>query len=268
MHQVVSAIERTLAPSGMTPLILDQSPSASDPCSVKALAHQAADAGAVGAILIHPLGSRCVIACALALLHNAGVHPVVVSPRSYSGLSSDVYFDSEWGAYLETRYLLQQGHRSIGFAGAAAGHEWMQSRMRGYRQALSTLEIEPHPEWEWIGEPGEKPFSAEDGARAAGALLAHPLTAVVAANDVIALGFWDACRRAGVDVPGQLSLVGFDNDPASLLAGLTTVERPSAAVGEAAARTVLDQIAAGRLNDAITVRLRPVLIERKSVTKI
>ena len=268
LHQVVSAFERTIAPSGIKPLLLNQSPLADDSCSVKRLAKQAIAERARVAVLIHPLGTRETIACALALLQEAGAHPLVVSSRSYGGLASYVYFDSQWGAYLATRHLLQQGHRAIGFAGAAAGHEWVQEQLRGYRQALSTLDIEPHPEWEWLAEPGERLPTPKDGAGAAQALLpVEELTAVVAVNDIVALGFWEACRQRGVSVPGRLSLVGFDNDPESLAAGLTTVERPSAAVGEAAAQAALERIA-GQDGSTVSVRLRPVLIERSSVVPL
>ena len=265
-HQVISAIERTAAPSGIRPLILDQTPLGGHPCSVKVLAHVAAAEGALAAILIHPLGSRDKIACALALLHDAGVHPVVVSSRSYGGLSSYVYFDSEWGSYSATRCLIRMGHRAIGFAGAAAGHQWVQERLRGYRQALSTLDIDPQPDWEWLAEPGERLASQRDGRRAAAKLLRRPeLTAVVAANDVIALGFREVCLARGIRIPEDISLIGFDNDPASLAAGLTTVERPSTVLGEAAARAALERIAAGPSADSVSIRLRPVLIERQSV---
>jgi DNA-binding LacI/PurR family transcriptional regulator len=268
LHQVVSAFERTIAPSGIKPLLLNQSSLAEDPCSVKRLVKQAIAERARVAVLIHPLGTREKIACALALLQEASVHPLVVSSRSYGGLASYVYFDSQWGAYLATRHLLQQGHRAIGFAGAAAGHEWVQERLRGCRQALSTLDIEPRPEWEWLAEPGERRPAPEDGAGAAQALLpVEELTAVVAVNDIVALGFWEACRQRGAGVPDQLSLVGFDNDPESLAAGLTTVERPSAAVGEAAAQVALERIA-GQEGNTVSVHLRPVLIERSSVVPL
>jgi LacI family transcriptional regulator len=90
-------------------------------------------------------------------------------------------------------------------------------------------------------------------------------TAMIAANDVIALRFLDAARQAGVHIPEDLSLIGFDNDPGALLAGLTTIERPTEALGEALARVLLDRLAAGTEADAVTVRLRPVLIERSTV---
>src|SRR5438445_443182 len=83
LHQVVSAFERTIAPSGIKPLLLNQSALAEDPCSVKRLAKQAIAERARVAVLIRPLGTREKIACALALLQEAGVHPLVVSSRCY-----------------------------------------------------------------------------------------------------------------------------------------------------------------------------------------
>ena len=265
LHPVISAFERTIASSGIRPLLLNQSPLADDPCSVQHLARTAIAERALVAVLIHPIGTRAKITGALALLQEAGVHPLIVSSHQYGSLASYVYFDSEWGAYLATRHLLQQGHRAIGFAGGDRGRVWVEERLRGYREALTTFEIEPHPEWQWLAEVGERPPGREDGARAAEALLrAEELTAVVAVNDTVALGFWEACRRSGVTIPIHLSLVGFDNDPGALAAGLTTVERPAAAVGEAAAAAALERIAAPAGN-TMTVRLRPVLIERCSV---
>jgi DNA-binding LacI/PurR family transcriptional regulator len=268
LHPVISAFERTIAGSGVRPLLLNQSVLAGDPCSVQQLARTAIAEQALVAVLIHPAGTRAKITGALALLQEAGVHPLVVSSHRYGSLASYVYFDSEWGAYLATRHLLQQGHRAIGFAGGDRGRAWVEERLRGYRQALSTFEIEPQAEWESLAEAGGRPPSREDGARAAEALISlEELTGVVAVNDTVALGFWDACRQSGMRIPDRLSLVGFDNDPEAMAAGLTTVERPAAAVGEAAATVALERIAAPA-GSTVSVRLRPVLIERSSVLTV
>ena len=90
-------------------------------------------------------------------------------------------------------------------------------------------------------------------------------TALVAANDVVALGILDAARAANVAVPEALSVIGFDNDPEALLAGLTTIERPTETLGEAVAQTTLERMAAGPQAATLTLRLRPVLIERSTV---
>jgi LacI family transcriptional regulator len=81
----------------------------------------------------------------------------------------------------------------------------------------------------------------------------------------VAFGVLEAARRRGLSAPQDLSVIGFDNDPQALLAGLTTVERPTEALGEAVARVALERLAAGCEAETVTVRLRPVLIERRTV---
>lgn len=269
LHRVISAFERTAVPAGARLTLLDQSPRAADPCSVKDMAHLAAQSGAAAVVLLHPVGTRGKIAHALAVLHDANVHPVIVSSRTYPGLASQVYFDSGGGAHRATRFLWQQGHRRIGFAGAPGGHEWVQERLAGYRGALESADIAASDDWVWLPDGGERLAAAADGAWAFGQWKSLPPetrpTAIFAANDVVALGLLEAAHSASVSVPGELSLVGFDNDPGSLLAGLTTLERPTEALGETVARVTLERLAAGPDAAAVSVRLRPVLIERATV---
>jgi GntR family transcriptional regulator of arabinose operon len=269
LYRVVSAFERTATPAGARVLLLDQSPRLSDLCSIKALALEAAAEGVQAAVLLHPYGSRAEIAHSLALLHDRGVHPVVVSSRTYPGLASQVYFDSGWGAYLATRFLIQQGHRRIGFAGAPSGHEWVQDRLAGYRNALAAAEIVADEARIFLPEEGERLASRSDGRAAWKRWQALPPdrrpTAVAAANDAVALGVLEAARQEGFAIPGALSVIGFDNDPAALLAGLTTLERPTERLGETVARVTLEQIARGPEAATVSLRLRPVLIERGSV---
>lgn len=269
LYRVVSAIERTMRPAGGKITLRDQSPRADDPCSVKDMVREAVEAKVQAAILLHPLGTREKIAHALAMLHDRNVHPLIVSARTYPGLASQVYFDSGWGAYLATRHLLQQGHTQIGFAGASRGHEWVRERLTGYQNALEAAEITPQDIWTWLPDDGERLPEASDGVAAWGQWRSLPSerrpTGIVAANDVVALGLQAAAQAHGASVPGDFSLIGFDNDPAALLAGLTTVERPTEALGEAVARVILERLAAGPQASTVTVRLRPVLIERATV---
>ena len=84
-------------------------------------------------------------------------------------------------------------------------------------------------------------------------------------NDAVALGILQAAQRDGIAVPAALSVIGFDNDPAALLAGLTTLERPTETLGETVAQVTLEQLARGPDAATVSLRLRPVLIERGSV---
>jgi len=269
LYRVVSAFERTAVPAGARVVLLDQSPRIPDTCSIKDLALEAAAEGVQAAVLLHPFGSRAKIAHALALLHDKGVHPIVVSSRTYPGLASQVYFDSGWGAYLATRFLIQQGHRRIGFAGASSGHEWVQDRLAGYRNALGAAEITEEAYWVWLPDEGERLAATEDGTSAWNRWRGLPLhlrpTAIVGANDVVALGVMEAAQQDGVSIPDSLSIIGFDNNPGALLAGLTTLERPTETLGETVAQVTLEQLARGPNAATVSLRLRPVLIERRSV---
>ena len=270
LHRVASAFERTATPAGARVVLIDQSEHLQDPCSVVNLAMQASADGADAVVLLHAYGTRTKVALALALMHDRCVHPVVVSSRSYSGLANQVYFDSGWGAYLATRYLIQKGHSHIGFAGAPAGHEWLQERLAGFESALDASELTFNPNWVFLPDQTERLSAFIDGSDAWQRWNTLPMdqrpTAMVAANDVVALGLLDAAKKDGAQIPDQLSVVGFDNDPGALLAGLTTMERPTEALGETAAQVSLERIAAGPAGAAVTVRLRPVLIERQTVS--
>lgn len=274
LHRVVSAFERVVRPAGVELQLLDQSPRAEDACSVKEMAREAANDGAGAVVLVHPSGSRCTIGCALAMLHDLGVHPVIASARTYSGMASSVYFDSGWGVYCATRHLIELGHRRIGFAGPSIGHEWVRERIAGFRQSLEATEIaelEFSPQWVWTCDEGERIPETGDGERALEKWISLPSeerpTAIMGANDTVALGFLKAARKHGISVPDDVALIGFDNDPAALLAGLSTLERPTETLGEALARVTLDRLVqeSGGEVAAITHRLRPDYIERGTV---
>lgn len=272
MYRVAVAFERFGTAAGLRITVMDQSPYSEEVCSVKTMALDAAKSGAQSVVLLHPTGTRAKIAHTLTLLHDQGVYPVILSARTYPGMVSQVYFDSGWGAYLATRHLLQKAHRNIGFAGGASGHDWLQDRLSGYQSALEAAGINPRDEWVWLAEDGERVPDAADGERAfhAWQKLPDPIrpTAIVAANDVIALGMLQAAREANVSVPEAFSLIGFDNDPDAMLAGLTTVERPTDTLGEAAARIVAEHFTDRNDKDAVSVRLRPILIERRTVSSL
>jgi DNA-binding LacI/PurR family transcriptional regulator len=271
LHRVAASFEKVAALANASLVILDQSPFEGDPCSVKTLALQAADAGANAAVLIHPAGTKSVIAHAMSMLHDRNVHPVIVSARTYSGLASQVYFDSAWGSYLATRHLTEHGHKRIGYAAATAGHEWVHERLAGYREALEAAEIEPREAWTHLAGDGERMPSREDGASALEHWLSMPKeerpTAVVAGNDTIALGLIAEARKRGLRVPEDLSVVGFDNDPIAMVTRLTTIDRPTEALGEAVAQVTLERLAAGSAPATVVHRLRPVLVERDTVAK-
>ena len=124
---------------------------------------------------------------------------------------------------------------------APQDHKPGADRLVGFRAELQALGIESHPEYEQIGD-----WYTESGERAMQALLAlpEPPTAVFAAADLMAVGAMKAARDAGLDVPEDLAVVGFDDiQLASLLnPALTTIHQDKVGLGRAAARALLEQI--------------------------
>jgi LacI family transcriptional regulator len=139
--------------------------------------------------------------------------------------------DNHGGAAAMVGHLVEQGHRAIAFVGGPSDNFDALERRRGFRDALAELGLEPAVELE-----GD--FTEESGQRAGRALLSlRPRPdAVFAANDAMAIGLLTALREAGVAVPGDLALGGFDDIPLARLVDppLTSVRVPIAALGQRA----------------------------------
>jgi len=149
----------------------------------------------------------------------------------------NVIVDDVAGAELATRHLLELGHRKIAFVGDKPGDPFRfrsgRDRTIGYEQALVRAGIALRDEYIRVGTPSRHVARsiAEELFR-----LADPPTAVFAGSDVQALGVLEAARALGLRVPGDLSVVGFDDlDFACVLAPpLTTVAADAEGLGAAA----------------------------------
>lgn len=165
--------------------------------------------------------------------------PVVLINTPATGTAYDALsFDNYRGGFLATAHLLEQGHRRIAMLKGPAWAHDARERLRGYREALVASGLAPSPEYELAGD-----YSPEAGHAAAEQVLAlqpRP-TAVFAANDQSALAMIAALRNAGVAVPGDLSLVGFDDIPSARFASpsLTTVRVPIRELGVAAVQRLV-----------------------------
>lgn len=173
-----------------------------------------------------------------------------------------VFVENEDGAFRATRHLIEAGHRHIAHVGGPAGLFSTRERLDGYRRAMAEVGLAPAEER--LGA-----YSREHGATAMRELLqldAVP-TAVFAGSDFIAIGILQAAREAGLRVPADLSLVGFDDMPFSELLnpGLTTIRQPAAELGRVGVRRLLSLLAR-QPTEAVT-RLPVELIERQSVAR-
>lgn len=166
-----------------------------------------------------------------------GVPLVVMDRRAGAENVSTVTVDNVEGARLAVDHLLDLGHRRIAFIGGVPGAATAAGRLQGYRLALRSRGILLDPSLVAVGH-----FQYDGGYKAMRALLAHRPTAVFAANDLMALGAIKAAREAGMEVPQDVSVVGFDDIPMAEMAHppLTTVRQPAYEMGREAARLLVE----------------------------
>lgn len=150
--------------------------------------------------------------------------PLVVLDRRFDDLSMmSVCLDDYKGGYLATKYLLEKGHRDIGFASPRISSSMViQERYRGYQDALKEYDIAVNPAWVF-----DDAVHQEGGERIGSTVaeLQQRPTAMVATEDLIACGIIKACQAKGLNVPDDISVVGFDDSrPSKLISpALTTV---------------------------------------------
>ena len=149
---------------------------------------------------------------------------------------------TNWGGGLAaTRHLIQLGHRRIAVIGGPPSLLCSRARIDGYRAALERAGIAVDPDLVVHGT-----FRHQGGYDRAQALLAlpDPPTAIFAGSDEQAFGIMEAARQAGLSVPGDLSVVGFDDLPMARWSSppLTTVCQPLADMGRMAGRMLHDLI--------------------------
>ncbi|HEX6687025.1 MAG TPA: LacI family DNA-binding transcriptional regulator [Candidatus Limnocylindrales bacterium] len=192
---------------------------------------------------------------------NVGV--VVVDPAGVPSMDMPTIGVTNWtGGLRATEYLISLGHRRIGFIGGPMQLLCSRARLDGYRAACEAAGIAVCDELIRQGN-----FYHESGFTGGNALLAldKPPTAIFASSDQMALGVYEAVRQRGLRVPGDVSVVGFDDLPEVRWSSppLTTVRQPLTEMGALAARTVL-RLAQGEKIESPRVELATELIVRDS----
>lgn len=170
-----------------------------------------------------------------------GTPVVAVDHNARSSSLPTVDSENLEGAVAATEHLLGLGHRRIGFLAGRTDLASARLREEGYRQALASAGIAVDEELVRIG--GYEAATATEAARELLQLDSRP-TAIFAANDVTALQTAAVARSLGLDVPAELSVVGFDNVPESALGDppLTTVEQPIQQMGAEAVRLLIELV--------------------------
>lgn len=190
--------------------------------------------------------------------------PVVVVDEPISGLPDvhTVVMDDYAGGYQATSYLVALGHRRIAFISGPAELASVQERRRGYEDALRKGGLDPDQQLSLAGH-----FTEQFGMSALTRLLAAPQTPTGAfvASDYIALGMLSAAETHGVRVPGDLSVVGFDDIRFSqyVRPRLTTIRSPVERLAQVGVELLFERLAA-RDTAARTEVLPVELIVRES----
>ena len=229
---IVRGIEEVLAPAGYTSLVVntDNDPG-HESVVVESLRARLVDGFIFATARVeHPLIERLAAHVPLVLVNR-----VLGDVRLPS-----VVGDEQAGITAALQHLAALGHQRIGHL---AGPQWTstgQTRLRAFRTGMTALGLDPSAVVQCTN------WQEAEGARALAALLAdHPeVTAVVAGNDLIALGCYDHLAAVGATCPTDVSIVGFNDMPFvdKVRPALTTVALPLHEIGAAGARLLLERI--------------------------
>ncbi len=202
-----------------------------------------------------------------------GMNVVLLDQWLQDAPCSTIHFDSRKGAALAMRHLLAIGHREIAFATAPLTRWTRREIFNGYQEALEGYGL-PFNEANVFISGDENEIDRDDYDLQAGQALAmdylkrgSKATAVLCVNDMIALGFIKAISGTGINVPRDLSVIGFDDIPfASVFQpSLTTVRYPSYEAGRLAVMMLLDNLTPEKEHLPVRMRLDPTLIIRETV---
>ena len=256
--QILAGIEATLADEGLSVLVIDtQQSNASKNFPLNQL---------------HP-GRADGIICL-----DGSLSPSFLQPNLDEDQRLPLVFACEWpdegncaavrvhnraGAHMAVRHLVSLGHEKIGYIEGPRGNVLSFARNEGVLEAFFAHGIEHKPEWFFTGD-----FTMVSGAKAADTWLkmSDRPTAVFCANDESAVGFMSRLHQVGVDVPGDVSVVGFDDVEVSqhFIPPLTTVRQPRMEIGRRAAKILLEQIAKPQNSPLPKEVLEVEFVERKS----
>ncbi|HEX6422684.1 MAG TPA: LacI family DNA-binding transcriptional regulator [Acidimicrobiales bacterium] len=185
---------------------------------------------------------------------------VAVDPHTGPSSLPSVHADNLAGAIAATEHLVGLGHRRVGFLAGRPDLESARQREQGYRTALADAGIAVDPRLIRMG--GYEPETSSEAARQLLTLDDRP-TAIFAANDLSAIETVQVAHSLGLAIPGDLSVIGFDNIPESALieTPLTTIDQSIQEMGRQAVELLIDLI------DGNTDRPRQVTLPTRLIVR-
>ncbi|RZJ95639.1 MAG: LacI family DNA-binding transcriptional regulator [Brevundimonas sp.] len=216
--------------------------------------------GVDGVILPPPLSDSEPV---LARLLEAGLPVAAVATGADHPGCALVSIDDFGASKAMTARLLELGHRRIAFISGDPNQTASAQRREGYRAALAEAGLSDTARVEVDGD-----FSFQSGLTAAEALLDRPErpTAIFASNDDMAAAAMSAAHRRGLDVPGDISVVGFDDTPLAMAVwpAMTTIRQPVADMARAAITILAGDIRAGADRKPARQQIEHQLVARQS----
>ena len=204
----------------------------------------------------------------LAEAAQAGLPLVLMNRTAQDYPFSSVSVDNEQGVRAAVAHLISLGHTRIGHIAGPQDVSTGTARLRGYLEAMGSHGLAVNSD-EIVYATG---YTVEDGLRCARELLGatDDLTAVVAANDMLAVGCYGALDALGLRCPDDVSVIGFNDMPFvdRLHPPLSTVRFPHYQLGTEAARLLIERIESGEGNPVKILFLAPELITRGSTVAI
>lgn len=211
-----------------------------------------------GLILIVPRNEKAY----LETLQQRKFPHVLIDYQGYNRHVPSIITTNRKGGYDATAYLIETGHRRIGFITGEMAYGCAPERLAGYRAALEDHNIAFDAELVSEGN-----FLQPQGYQCAHQLLClpHPPTALFVSNDVMAFGAMEAARELGFRIPADLSIIGFDDIPqaAHMHPPLSTVRQPLEEMGRSAIDLLFKYIA-NPLAEIERVELSTRLVLRES----
>lgn len=212
----------------------------------------------VDGLLVAPVGRE-----SKHLIENTDV-PVVLIDRYFENQNIPyVTTDNFFGAYEATSFLIEKGHRNISCIQGITGTTPNSNRVMGYKKAM-----ENHGLSETIKIIGDD-YSMKNGYDSTKELMARPdaPTALFALNNQIAMGSMKALKEYGFEIPQDISLIAFDEQPYFELLSppMTAIKQPMQEIGKVAVKTLFELLEGKKVDHQM---LKPSFIERGSVSQL
>lgn len=195
--------------------------------------------------------------------------PVVLLNRYLPHFKGDVVVtDNFTGGYMATKHLIELGHTKIGFLKGPVNSAVTHDRFSGYQKAMQNFSITTNSKYIASGD-----LSMASGYNYGMHLVSldkDAPSAVIAGNDLMALGVMNALDQANMQIPDDISLIGFDDIPTASLKGinLTTVRQPTKDLGETAANLIIKRLREDESSRPKKILFDPELIIRATTKRM